>query len=178
MDGIASYFHDPRERARMANLNSPDYEERGVDGFRVRRAFLGLEAGAEKLGMSLWEVPPGQAAYPHHWHFLEEEIIVVLEGRPSLRGPADEWRELPEGEVVAFNVGPGGAHQIVNRTEETVRFLSISNGTRHTSEMCVYVDSNKLGAYGPGFREFYPRDGAVDYWDGEEPPTAAGSSSA
>ena len=119
--------------------------------------------------MSLWEVSPGETAYPYHWHVLEEELIVVLEGRPSLRTPAG-WRELSEGDVVAFRVGEEGAHQLTNRSGEPVRFLSISDGTSDTPEICVYPDSGKLGAYGPGLYELYPRSSAVDYWDGEEPP--------
>ena len=154
----------------MTNLNNIELEDRGPDGFRVRRARPGRDAGARDLGMSLWEVPPGQAAYPYHWHLLEEELIVVLAGRPSLRGPAGGWRELAEGDVVAFPVGEEGAHQIWNRTGETVRFLSISNGTTDTPEICFYPDSGKVGAYGPGVEELYPRASAVDYWEGEEPP--------
>jgi len=33
------------------------------DGFRSRRRFLGRRAGAERLGLSLWEVPPGECAW-------------------------------------------------------------------------------------------------------------------
>lgn len=154
----------------MANLNDPKYEERGADGFTVRRARLGQEAGAEKLGMSLWEVPPGEAAYPYHWHLLEEEIVVVLEGTPSLRGPDGGWRELPQGEVVAFPVGERGGHQLWNRGVGTVRFLSISYGSADSPEICVYPDSDKIGAYGPGWGRLFERGSAVDYWKGETPP--------
>jgi uncharacterized cupin superfamily protein len=155
----------------MPNLNELEFEERGSEGFKVRRARLGRAAGARKLGMSLWEVPPGQAAYPYHWHVLEEEIVVVLEGRPSLRGPDGDWRELPQGEVVAFPVGEEGAHQLWNRSDETVRFLSISYGAWDSAEICFYPDSDKVGLYGPGGSEMFPRAEAVDYWDGEVPPT-------
>jgi uncharacterized cupin superfamily protein len=54
------------------------------------------------------------------------QIVVLLEGAPSLRTP-DGWREMEEGEVACFRVGEEGAHQIVNRTEEPVRFLAFSN---------------------------------------------------
>ena len=39
----------------------------------------------------------------------------MLRGRPHLRTP-DGWRQLDEGEVVAFPVGERGAHQLANRT--------------------------------------------------------------
>jgi uncharacterized cupin superfamily protein len=69
-------------------------------GFRARRARLGPAAGARRLGASLWELPPGEAAYPYHFHHAEEELIVVLAGRPLLRTPAGR-RRLEQGEVVA-----------------------------------------------------------------------------
>src|SRR3954451_880896 len=108
------------------NIYRPDFDEpREHPGFECLRARLGRQAGAEKLGMSLWEVPPGKSAYPYHWHFVEEELVVVLSGRPSLR-TAHGWRELDEGEVVSFRTGEEGGHQLVNRSERPVRFLSIS----------------------------------------------------
>ncbi|HEY2478829.1 MAG TPA: cupin domain-containing protein [Solirubrobacterales bacterium] len=109
------------------SIATPTFDEpREHPGFNCLRARLGRQAGSEKLGMSLFELPAGEAAYPYHFHLAEEEIVVLLEGRPSLRTP-EGWREMEEGEVVCFRVGEEGAHQIVNRTEEPVRFLAISN---------------------------------------------------
>ncbi len=156
----------------MTNIEHPDFQDAPgrPEGFRVRRARLGQAAGASRLGASLWELPPGEAAYPYHWHFTEEEMIVVLEGRPSLRTPSG-WREVEQGELLSFPVGEEGAHQFVNRSEQTVRLLSIS--TNGDPEICVYPDSGKIGAYAAvhgEFREFHRRSDAVDYWDGEAPP--------
>jgi uncharacterized cupin superfamily protein len=157
----------------MPNLREPDFDDqRDHPGFRCRRARLGRQAGSVRLGMSLWEVPPGEAAYPYHLHLVEEELVVVLEGRPSLRDPSG-WRELREGEVVAFPAGEAGAHQIANRTDHVVRLLSIS--TAGVPDVILQLDSGKLGAYerrpeGGGLREWYRRSDAVDYWEGERPP--------
>ena len=77
------------------NLDSPDFDEpRERDGFRCRRARIGRQAGSERLGASLWALPPGQAAYPYHWHYQEEELLVVLEGSPD---PADGRRPTAAG---------------------------------------------------------------------------------
>ena len=157
----------------MASISSPEFDEpRDHPGFRVRRARLGRQAGAERLGLSLWELPPGEAAYPYHLHLAEEEMVVVLAGRPSLRTP-EGWRELEQGEVVSFLVGEVGAHQIVNRTQEPVRFLAFS--TSGAPDVVLYPDSNKVGAFerrpeGGGLRELYRRSDAVDYYEGETPP--------
>jgi uncharacterized cupin superfamily protein len=148
-------FDEPRERA----------------GFQCRRARLGRQLGSEKLSMSLWDLPPGQAAYPFHFHLAEEEIVVVLQGRPSLRD-AGGWRELEEGEVLSFLVGEAGAHQIVNRGEETVRFLAISN---QQPDVVVRPDSNTLSVVerrpeGGGLAEHFRREDAVGYYEGEVAP--------
>ena len=104
--------------ADTTNINDPVFDEpREHPGFRCSRARVSRQAGSERLGLSLWELPPSEAAYPYHYHLAEEELLVVLEGRPSMRTP-DGWRDLLEGEVVPFLRGEQGAHQLLNRTEE------------------------------------------------------------
>ncbi len=157
----------------MPNINDPLFDEpREHPGFRCGRARLGRQAGSERLGLSLWELPAGEAAYPYHHHLAEEELVVVLEGTPSLRTP-DGWRELSEGEVVAFPRGEQGGHQLANRTEGTVRFLAFSSSGE--PDIVVYPDSGKLGAFerlpqGGGLWAMFRLADTVDYHDGEQPP--------
>jgi uncharacterized cupin superfamily protein len=157
----------------MANIEQPEFDEpREQPGFRARRARLGRQAGSERLGLSLWELPSGEAAYPYHHHLGEEELVVVLEGAPELRTP-DGWRELACGEVVAFARGEQGAHQLVNRSAQPVRFLAFS--TNGDPDVVVYPDSGKVNASqrlpdGGGLAVYFRLDDAVDYWQGERPP--------
>ncbi len=157
----------------MANIYEPEFDElREQPGFRAHRARLGQQAGSRRLGLSAWEVPAGEAAYPYHHHLGEEELLIVLEGRPHLRTPQG-WRQLERGEVVAFPRGEQGGHQLVNRTQETVRFLSLS--TNGDPDVILYPDSGKISAAerlpeGGGIRELFRLAEAVDYWDGESPP--------
>jgi uncharacterized cupin superfamily protein len=159
----------------MPNINEPDFEETGErPGFGGRRARVGDQAGAERLGASLYELPPGNAPFPLHYHLGNEELLIVLGGRPSLRTLGDE-RELAEGEVVAFPRGEAGAHQVINRTAEPVRVLIVSE--MNAPEVVVRPESGKLSAFGrpPGGRGegmhevFFLRD-SVPFWEGEEPP--------
>jgi uncharacterized cupin superfamily protein len=72
----------------MANLFEPEFDaEQEREGFTYRRAQLGRQAGAERLGASLFEIPPGQATFPYHQHTANEEMLIVLSGRPALRTP-------------------------------------------------------------------------------------------
>ncbi len=156
----------------MPNVDDPAFEPRDHPGFSARRARLGYELGCERLGISAWEIDPGQAAYPYHAHLTEEELVIVQRGTPSLRTP-EGWRELAEGEVVRFPRGEAGAHQLVNRTSEPVRFLAVS--TNGDPDIVLYPDSGKVGAAernpdGSGFWKFFRMDDAVEYWHGETPP--------
>jgi uncharacterized cupin superfamily protein len=160
----------------VTNINEPVFDEpREHPGFRCSRARVSRQAGSERLGLSLWELPSGEAAYPYHYHLAEEELLLVLGGQPSLRTP-DGWRDLQEGEVVPFLRGEQGAHQLVNRTEETVRFLAFS--TNGEPDIVIRPDSGTLGAYerlsdGGGLRAVFRAANTIDYYEGEQPPGLA-----
>lgn len=160
-------------RVSSANIHRPHFDEpRDWEGFTSRRARLGRQIGTTRLGASLWEVDPGQAAYPYHVHLAEEELLVVLEGRPSLRTP-DGWRDLEPGDVLSFAAGEAGAHQLVNRSDAVVRFLAVS--TQDGPDVILQPDSGKVGAFerrpeGGGLQAWFHRDAAVGYIDGEAPP--------
>ena len=140
----------------------------GVRGRRLRR-----QLGAA-ISAAVWELEPGATQAPYHFHHGGEELLVVLRGTPTLRGPDGE-RELKEGEVVHFPRGPEGAHQLSNRSEAAVRYiLAASQGS---PEIIEYPDSGKIAAMartetsagGPLFSMHRLADD-VDYFDGESGP--------
>lgn len=155
------------------NLFQPVFDEHDEQpGFAHRRVRLGRQAGSEHLGASLYELDPGHAVCPYHWHAAEEEMLIVVSGRPSLR-THDGWRELEAGEVVAFATGVEGAHQVANRSPESVRVLLLSES--RDPEVCGYPDSRKVMADAllgsPNEVSHMWRVGdAVDYYEGESPP--------
>ena len=159
----------------MPSIERPNWKDRDAPpGFRAQRARIGYELGTEAVGVSLWKLPPGEAAYPYHFHYSDEEVVIVLCGRPSLRTPSGV-REVEPGDAVRFELGEEGAHQLFNPTDEEVRFLSISSHGR--PDITVYPDSNKIGASertptGDGLRLWFDRADEVDYWKGESPPAA------
>ncbi len=159
------------------NLFEPEFDaEQDQPGFRWRRARLARQAGARRLGASLFELEPGEAAFPYHFHFANEEMLVVVSGRPSLRGP-DGVRELEEGEVVAFPVGERGVHQVVNRSDTPVRVLVVSEMIG--PDVIVMPDAGKVqarenapGAPDPGLWEVFRSSDAVGYLEDEPEPDA------
>lgn len=153
------------------NIYSPqiDQQRRDLPGYHADRVVLGTLAGAERLGMSLWVLPPGQAAYPYHLHLVEEELLVVLEGTPTLRAPEGE-RVLDRGEVVSFPRGEAGAHQLVNNTEAEVRFLAVS--TSGEPDIVLYPDTGKISASERrpgGIHHIFRIEDEVGYYEGMEP---------
>jgi len=117
-----------------------------ADGIRAVR--VAERAGAEHLGASLYEVQPGEEMV-FHYHVQREELLIVLEGRLSLRSAAG-WEELSEGEVVAFPRGERGAHGYRNNGDESVRVLMMSE--MDGPNISVYPDTNQIGIFDAGHR--------------------------
>ncbi len=142
--------------------------------FGYRRKSLGSAAGGDKLGCSLYEVPPGRRAWPYHYHLANEEAIYVLEGSGTLRIGGQEIL-LSEGAYAALPARAEGAHQLINSSEVVLRYLCFS--TMVEPDVMVYPDSGKVGIFGgaaPGgpkeertFSKFLRGDAEVGYYDGE-----------
>jgi uncharacterized cupin superfamily protein len=138
--------------------------EQERDGFRWRRALVGPAVGGAELGMSVFELPPGERTFPYHFHHANEEWLLVLAGEPTLREPGGEQRLRP-GDTVAFPPGPAGAHQLRNDTDEPVRLAIF--GTAVQPEVLEYPDSGKVGVRAEGVRYNVGRRPELDYWEGE-----------
>jgi uncharacterized cupin superfamily protein len=156
------------------NLNHPNYDEprTSLEGLTAYRARLGYALGSERIGLSQWLLPAGQAAYPYHFHLGEEELLVLLSGSLLLRAP-DGWQRLAAGAVVRFPIGEAGAHQLVNDTEDDAMFLAIS--THGQADVVIYPDEGKLCAAertpdGSGLKKFWRLADAVPYDEGIVPP--------
>jgi uncharacterized cupin superfamily protein len=150
------------------NIRDPDFgwDESDADGFRAGSARLGKLLGAKETGITVYELPPGQAVCPYHYECGEEEWLLVLAGTPTLRSPDGEER-LEPWDVACFPRGPEGAHGIRNDTEETVRVLMFSTVVVPTAT--VYPDSDKVGIWtgDPEVDVVVRRSSNVDYYDGE-----------
>jgi uncharacterized cupin superfamily protein len=135
-------------------------------GFRPNIARVGKLLGAARTGMSVYELPPGQAVGPYHYEDPEEEWLLVVEGRPTLRHPEGE-DELEPWDVVFFPPRPEGAHMVRNDSGSTARILMFSSMTAVAA--VVYPDSDKISIFTTTGADdiVVRRASAVDYWDGE-----------
>jgi uncharacterized cupin superfamily protein len=155
----------------VANVFEPSFDEGEPGG--PRRSRLGWQAGTERLGISLYELPAGERRGAYHYQHANEEMLVVLSGSPHLRTP-DGLRQLGVGEVVAFARGERGAHKLENRTNEPAHYLMLSE--MNAPDVMVYPDSGKVGVISrpPGSRgdeaelaAWFRISDQVDYWEGE-----------
>jgi uncharacterized cupin superfamily protein len=131
-------------------------------GYAASYARVGPLVGGEQLGLSVYELPPGQSICPYHYENGEEEWLIVLAGRPTLRTPSGE-RELEVWDCAFFPTGEEGAHKVTNRTGETARVCIWSN--RFAVSTSVYPDSEKVGAWPPA--KLFRLADAVEYFTGE-----------
>jgi uncharacterized cupin superfamily protein len=154
---------------RKVNIAWPKfgYDSGDPPGFRSGMLRFGPMLGASQMGASVYELPPGEAICPYHYEYGEEEWLLVLEGRPSVRHPEGTDR-LEPWDAVCFPRGPEGAHAVRNETDETVRVLMFSTVKHPTAT--VYPDSDKIAVWTGNRADdvIVKRSSAVDYWSGEE----------
>lgn len=126
----------------------------GVGARRLARPATG------SLGASIWELQPAASQFVYHFHHGSEELLVVLRGRPTVR-MHDGDRELAEGDVVPFPVGPEGGHQLRNDGEVTARVLIVS--TNADPDVAEYPETGKLAAVTGGSRRVFRTSDAVEH---------------
>ena len=159
----------------IRNFSTPDASWETMDrvphydGVISKR--LARDTAAKKMGLSVDIVPPGKRACPYHFHYVEEEMFIVLEGSGTLR-VAGQMVPIAAGDCLFIPPGPEYPHQIINTSDAPLKYLSAS--TRAEAEICEYPDSGKYLASTKGGPETLLNDGRMhrvkddlDYWDGE-----------
>jgi uncharacterized cupin superfamily protein len=153
---------------RLVSLSTaePELDPDDPAGFRAKMLRPGPSLGARSTGASLYELPPGEAVCPYHYEYGEEEWVLVLEGRPSVRDP-DGVHELSPLDLVFFPPGPEGAHQVRNDSDETARIVMWSQIVLPGAT--VYPDSDKIGIWTGNEDDnlLARRESNVDYFEGE-----------
>ena len=118
------------------NFLAPEWETPAA--MPIKGVRLGAAAGAQELGATLYELPAGTAVSPYHLHYGNEELLIVLSGRPLLRTPTGD-RRLEPGAVVAFVRGPDGAHRVSNPDGDPARVLLVS--TMNLPDVAVHLST-------------------------------------
>jgi uncharacterized cupin superfamily protein len=131
------------DHVRRANLATITCDPRPQlpDGFRRNSTRVGTLLGAARTGLSVYELPPGQAVGPYHYEDPEEEWLLVVSGTPTLRHPGGE-DQLEPWDLVFFPSGPAGAHHVRNDSKSPARVAMFSSITPVGA--VVYPDSDMI----------------------------------
>ena len=118
---------------------------------------------SKHLHFDMRQLDPDKYSYPYHFHWNSEEVFVIISGRAMLRTPNQNTEVIP-GDMIFFEMGPTGAHQLYNHTQEKCLYIDIR--TEAGIDICEYPDSGKVNIL-PA-REMYEKKDRVDYFKGEE----------
>lgn len=136
-----------------------------IDPYRlftdVSRAKSGVNP--ENLNFDLRQLNPGQFSAPYHFHRFAEELFVILSGSAKLRTPKG-LEIVNSGDLLFFEKGATGAHQLNNHTDEPCVYLDIR--TYFGYDVAEYPDSDKI-LLAPSF-EIFEKGSQVSYFKGEE----------
>ncbi|MCK8060647.1 MULTISPECIES: cupin domain-containing protein [unclassified Fusibacter] len=118
---------------------------------------------SEHLNFKLMKLQPGKFSYPYHFHHNAEEVFVILSGEATLR--THKGMEIvSQGDVIFFEKGPKGAHQLFNHSEGECQYLDLQ--TNLGFDVCEYPDSEKVNLLPD--REIVHKGKSANYYDGEE----------
>lgn len=118
---------------------------------------------AQHIQFSVRALDSGKFSYPYHFHRNAEELFVIISGSAMLRTP-EGFRELFEGDIVFFEMGSDGAHQLYNHTDKPCKFLDLR--TTVGMDICEYPDSGKINIL--PYQEIYQNQDKVDYYLNED----------
>ncbi len=115
--------------------------------------------------VSFYEIPPGKAAYPYHYHLQNEEVFYIIKGSGTLKTPSGD-KTVSEGDFIFFPANEEGAHKLTNASE-TDMLVYIDFDTNNPLDVAFYPDSSKVGIFGKSVRQLYRTTDQVEYYDGE-----------
>jgi len=136
-----------------------------IDNFRIFTDISRVKNGInpENLNFDLRQLNPGQYSAPYHFHRYAEELFMVISGSATLR-TSTGLEIINSGDLIFFEKGETGAHQLYNHTADICIFLDIR--TYIGFDVCEYPDSNKL--FIAPTNEIFNKDSQVNYFQGEK----------
>ncbi len=153
--------------ASIIKSNEREFKEDSnkIDNFRLCSDISRIKQGInpENLNFDVRQLNPGQYCAAYHFHRYAEELFMILSGSATLRTPKG-LEIVDSGDLIFFEKGETGAHQLYNHTMEPCIYLDIRTYIGH--DICEYPDSNKLFIV-PTY-EIFDKASTLNYFDGEE----------
>lgn len=121
------------------------------------------KANSKHLYFDMRKLTPGQYSFPYHFHHNSEELFVIHTGSVSLRTP-NGIQILNPGDIVFFEIGESGSHQLYNHGTEACIYLDIR--TNLGLDISEYPDSQKVNII--PLKQIYKKETNVGYHEGED----------
>ena len=136
-----------------------------IDNFRIKTAFPRISeiVKSEHLQFDVRLLDPDQYSFPYHFHRHAEELMYIISGSLTLR-TEDGLQIINQGDLLFFEMGEKGAHQLFNHTKEPCIYIDIK--TYSDNDICEYPDSGKVNI--SHYREIFEKNSEVDYFKGEK----------
>ncbi len=129
--------------------------------FGMRFQVLSDFGGGSQITVANEILPPGRQANQLHYHLLEEEHVLVLEG--SMTVQLGEARHVVHaGHYVCFPAGQKVGHALINHTDAPCRYLVLGNPQKH--DVAVFPETGRVSVKLTG--ESYRTTPTLGYWDG------------
>ena len=152
--------------ATILKADQRDFQESPdkIDNYRVFTDVSRMKAGLnpENLSFDLRQLNPDQYSAPYHLHRYAEELFMIISGSATLRTPGG-LEVVNSGDLIFFEKGKTGAHQLYNHTIEPCFYLDIRTYIGY--DVAEYPDSNKI--YIAPSREIFKIDSQLTYFEGE-----------
>ncbi len=124
---------------------------------------LGKLVNSKYLEFYVVSLDHGKFSFPYHFHRASEELFMILSGEATLRSP-EGFQKVVVGDIIFFEEGPSGAHQLYNHGQLPFVYLDIS--TTFGIDVCEYPDSGKINIL--PFLEVFEQSSKVDYYNDEK----------
>lgn len=139
----------------MPKINTSDIEIRTGSGYPApfdkpciarRSERLSDAGGLTQFGVHRVVLEPGAWSSQRHWHTHEDELVYILEGKPTFVDNDGE-KQLEPGDVTTHVAGDANGHHMINRTEEDVVFLIVGTrapeqDTGHYPDIDLHIPAN------------------------------------
>lgn len=116
--------------------------------------------------VAVYEIPPGKAGYPYHFHTKSEEVFYIISGVGILQTHSGD-RTVAAGDIIICPPTEKGAHKLIN-SSKTENLVYMDFDTVAFPEVIFYPHSNKVGVFvNDELKRFYKEGSDVDYYAGE-----------
>lgn len=136
------------------------------EGYHYKKYTVAEASGNGECKVAIYEIFPGKANYPYHYHSNRTEMFYIISGIGLLITPEGE-RHVRAGDVMVFPASDKGAHKLVN-VSKTELLTYLDCDMLYYPDVVHYPNSQKIGIIERGVEDtFYEVGSKVEYYKGE-----------